>query len=120
MMIKKCPKCGSARLISIVYGNLTEDGEESVRKGIYISGGCVMEQDSPTTACKDCGYQFNDLFSSQRQSFLRMVRKQDLMWGETSSVKDEDLDPDFSAKYGDDGDVIVLDVFKDRPKTKKR
>ena len=51
---EKCPFCGSDDIKEIVYGMLRVDFDYSR----YISGGCVVMQDSPKWHCDNCFAKF--------------------------------------------------------------
>lgn len=56
-----CPMCESTNVGTFEYGLWDFYHEDSiftkkVREGIIISGGCVIDGDSPKYRCNDCGY----------------------------------------------------------------
>jgi DNA-directed RNA polymerase subunit RPC12/RpoP len=59
-----CPRCGSTRVIPIVYGRMTEDGVKSLNArypdGFYAAGCLVRSFDDPgpDIYCPRCGKRF--------------------------------------------------------------
>jgi hypothetical protein len=55
-----CPKCGSNKVIPIVYGDI--DGSPETMKQIenneILPGGCLVEKNSPKWECRECKNQF--------------------------------------------------------------
>lgn len=55
-----CPKCGSDKVRTIVYGLLRfrsdEEREEFLKK--HVSGGCVIFENSPSYYCDNCDTKF--------------------------------------------------------------
>jgi hypothetical protein len=60
---KKCPKCGSNKVIPIVYGDI--DGSPETMKKIEDNeispGGCLIEKNSPKWECGECKNQFGKI-----------------------------------------------------------
>tara|TARA_B100000686_G_C16616089_1_gene876535 strand:- start:897 stop:1112 length:216 start_codon:yes stop_codon:yes gene_type:complete len=60
---KKCPKCGSNKVIPIVYGDI--DGSPETMKKIENNeispGGCLIEKNSPKWECGECKNQFGKI-----------------------------------------------------------
>jgi hypothetical protein len=56
-----CPKCGSDKLASLLYGLPIEDDylRELVRRKEVILMGCVVGQDDPQLQCLKCDLQFS-------------------------------------------------------------
>ncbi|MFO7178732.1 MAG: hypothetical protein DIU78_008550 [Pseudomonadota bacterium] len=54
----KCPKCGSDRVVPILYGEPTQEAEAMVRRGEAVHYGCMVGGDMPTRLCRDCGNEF--------------------------------------------------------------
>ncbi|MEN8154415.1 MAG: hypothetical protein ABFR75_10375 [Acidobacteriota bacterium] len=65
--IRGCPKCGSERVIKIVYGYPLEFMLRQERMGEIKLGGCIQKSTDPELFCKDCKFSFrkpvNDKFS---------------------------------------------------------
>jgi hypothetical protein len=57
----KCPKCGSDKLASLLYGLPIEDDylHERVRRREVILMGCTVGPDDPQLQCLECDYQFS-------------------------------------------------------------
>ena len=60
-----CPKCGSDKVIAIIYGmpleNIEKPGKDlygAEKKGHVELGGCCVDKDSPNFRCKACGDGF--------------------------------------------------------------
>jgi hypothetical protein len=58
---KQCPKCGSTNTVPIAYGFPTPEAIEAARAGKIELGGCIIEDDMPTRACKACGHTWGAL-----------------------------------------------------------
>jgi hypothetical protein len=54
-----CPRCGAAS-VPIVYGLPSYDLFDAADRGEVALGGCMVEDDQPTRACRgvDCGLEF--------------------------------------------------------------
>ena len=58
-----CPKCQSAETVEIIYGYVdmmpvvSKADDDSVDDGPYF-GGCIVEENSPTQHCNDCGKKY--------------------------------------------------------------
>ena len=52
---KKCPVCGSKRVVEILYGYPTYSAYEKEQAGAVVLGGCVITEDDPSWQCLDCG-----------------------------------------------------------------
>lgn len=109
MRIKNCPKCGSSRLLPIIYGRLTDNGEEMVKQGRFVSGGCICFEDSPTTVCQDCHYEFRDTSSEQLQAFDRLMRRAQLQAREqiTGYLKPDEIDPLYDLLHPEPPEIVV-------------
>jgi hypothetical protein len=57
---RKCPKCGSDKVIPIVYGDIDGSPEviEQVKNNEIESGGCCIDEESPKWKCRDCEKRF--------------------------------------------------------------
>jgi hypothetical protein len=53
-----CPKCGSERALSIVYGLPAEVDPTPVEERDYVLGGCYIDSDSPRWHCGACGHEW--------------------------------------------------------------
>lgn len=51
-----CPRCGSEKVLPILYGITTEKGQEAIRNGEYVSGGCMVGR--ANYACASCKQRF--------------------------------------------------------------
>lgn len=66
-MIVKCPKCGSANVISIIYGLPTAEAGRLADKGKIKLGGCCVTDNDPTHYCKDCKIEFKSKNDKYKQ-----------------------------------------------------
>lgn len=57
---RKCPRCGSTQIASILYGYpaFDEKLEKKLEEGRIVLGGCMEEEGAPTWQCVDCGQEF--------------------------------------------------------------
>lgn len=55
---EECPQCGSIDFVPIVYGLLTEEGEQRARDGEFAMGGCCFEPQR--WLCRSCGHRWPD------------------------------------------------------------
>jgi hypothetical protein len=55
---KSCSKCGSKRVVKIVYGYPWEEDWRQAELGKIVLGGCVVTGDDPLWQCVDCGESF--------------------------------------------------------------
>ena len=51
-----CPRCGSEKVLPILYGITTEKGYEAIRNGEYVSGGIMVGR--ANYACASCEQRF--------------------------------------------------------------
>jgi hypothetical protein len=53
---RKCPKCNSKRIASILYGMpaYSEKLESDMQEGNIVLGGCCIEDGAPNWVCADC------------------------------------------------------------------
>jgi len=58
---KKCPKCGSRKVVRIIYGLPTEEAYKEHLAGKIALGGCIISGNDPAWQCLDCG---TDVFRS--------------------------------------------------------
>lgn len=49
-----CPKCGSEKVVNILYGYPTHKGNLEAAAGRIILGGCVLSGNDPRWGCIDC------------------------------------------------------------------
>jgi hypothetical protein len=60
---RKCPQCGSSKVIPIIYGDI--DGSPEVMRQIENEeidvGGCLVGGDSPKWKCRNCDNQFGNV-----------------------------------------------------------
>ena len=54
----KCPECGSAEVVRIVFGYPTSEMFEASDRGEVELGGCCVEIDDPEWHCKDCEHRW--------------------------------------------------------------
>lgn len=56
----KCPKCGSRRMATILYGLplFNEELDESLRRGEVTLGGCCITGSDPDKECHDCFHRW--------------------------------------------------------------
>ena len=57
---KTCPRCGSSKLVGILYGRPTEEGMEAVERGEYVLGSCLVSLDQPDWLCTACKHEWFD------------------------------------------------------------
>ena len=50
---RRCPECGSERVVPIVYGFPTPELERRAERGEVALGGCLLPADA-TRYCSDC------------------------------------------------------------------
>jgi hypothetical protein len=60
---KQCPKCGSTKVASILYGLPIFDArlERELEAGETVLGGCCVSTGSPTRRCNSCGHNWGSL-----------------------------------------------------------
>jgi hypothetical protein len=51
-----CPRCGSEKVLPILYGITTPKGQEAIRNGEYVAGGCMVGR--ANYACASCEQRF--------------------------------------------------------------
>ena len=51
-----CPRCGSEKVLPILYGITTQKGQEAIRNGEYVSGGIMVGR--ANYACASCEQRF--------------------------------------------------------------
>jgi len=56
-----CPHCGSDKTATILYGMPAPDGMDRAERGEIVLGGCVVSDDDPQLACRDCGSLWSGL-----------------------------------------------------------
>lgn len=52
---RRCPRCGSAEAVPILYGMPTGDAFEAAERGEIALGGCVVGEEAPELLCRGCG-----------------------------------------------------------------
>ena len=82
---KHCPRCGSSKLVGILYGRPTAAGIEAVDRGEYILGGCFSHIDEPDWECTACRHQWFDAEDPAR--ILRDQILNDLINGSSSDAE---------------------------------
>lgn len=67
----KCPECGSARVLPIVYGLLVEAPKDA------IPGGCIISPENPTHGCLECGcrWRVNERGQVQIDEFAALEQR---------------------------------------------
>jgi ribosomal protein L37AE/L43A len=50
----KCPKCGSTKVVKIIYGDQSYKEFLEEEAGKIIFGGSIMKKNDPSWACVDC------------------------------------------------------------------
>jgi len=50
----KCPKCGSPKVVKIIYGEPSYKASLEAETGKIILGGCIIKGNDPSWACIDC------------------------------------------------------------------
>jgi hypothetical protein len=63
-----CPRCQSRDVVTIVYGRLAPEGQQRVRDGLIVSGGCMVGRENPDWHCKGCGFDWYDANDPQRNA----------------------------------------------------
>jgi len=56
----KCPKCGSTKIVKIIYGLLTLRGRKESTEGKAHWAGCNWTKGKPDLHCKACGHEFSE------------------------------------------------------------
>jgi hypothetical protein len=54
----RCPKCGSDKVVPIVYGNTTFEMAKRAKAGEIHIGGEGIESNGSKWHCNDCGHQW--------------------------------------------------------------
>jgi hypothetical protein len=64
---KRCPRCGSADVLPIIYGYPSEKMIEDSAAGRISLGGCTIWQgESPAFECDSCGHRWG-IFTDDRE-----------------------------------------------------
>ena len=60
---KGCPKCGSGKIIPIVYGDIDGSPQvmQQIEDGEIETGGCCVDDNSPKWKCRDCEERFGKI-----------------------------------------------------------
>lgn len=53
----RCPRCGSYRIVRILYGLPPADVGAAAGRGEVILGGCMVGEDPPEWGCGDCHWE---------------------------------------------------------------
>jgi ribosomal protein L37AE/L43A len=56
----KCPKCGSARVVPILYGEPIPRAAAMARRGQLAIGGCCVFEGQPEWQCRNCEHEWSD------------------------------------------------------------
>jgi len=65
---RNCPRCGSAKVVAILYGMPSYDLAEQEKEGKFVLGGCCVTDCDPAWQCIECGaqvYREADVFPEQ-------------------------------------------------------
>jgi transcription elongation factor Elf1 len=57
--VRVCPKCGSKKVVEIVYGYVLSEYVDMAKEGKIWLGGCCICEDSKNTHCLKCGNEFD-------------------------------------------------------------
>jgi hypothetical protein len=63
-----CPRCQSRDVVTIVYGRLAPEGQQRVRDGLIVSGGCMVDRENPDWHCKSCRYEWYEADDPHRRA----------------------------------------------------
>jgi len=55
---ERCPRCGAADPVPILYGMPTEKAGEAAARGELVLGGCAVDSDAPDRRYWACGHQW--------------------------------------------------------------
>tara|TARA_B100000315_G_scaffold256349_1_gene302052 strand:- start:48 stop:275 length:228 start_codon:yes stop_codon:yes gene_type:complete len=60
---RNCPKCGSDKVIPIVYGEMVDSPKviQQVEDGEFDPGGCCADNDSPKWKYRECEERFGKI-----------------------------------------------------------
>jgi hypothetical protein len=78
---KNCPRCGSSKLMEILYGRPTADATDAADRSEITLGGCFMLPDAPDWECSACGHQWfdpDDPARIKREKLLNDLREGNL------------------------------------------
>ena len=64
-----CPRCGGTHILPILYGLLAEPGEQRVRDGKAVSGGCEISREHPDWSCQTCAHRWYDATDPYRKAW---------------------------------------------------
>jgi hypothetical protein len=53
-----CPRCGSKKVLRIMYGYPSPEAERDAMAGKFILGGCCVEPGQPDWYCKECDHSW--------------------------------------------------------------
>ena len=56
----KCPKCGAAKVLRILYGMPDLDAIKKLRENVHL-GGCCIPIGGPTWHCDKCEHEWGEL-----------------------------------------------------------
>ncbi len=54
----RCPKCGSGRVVPIVYGYPSWELGQAEERGELVLGGYMASDRDPKWRCMDCGHEW--------------------------------------------------------------
>ena len=58
---EKCPKCGSAKVLPILYGFPSAEALKAGLESKIKLGGCVIKDGAPIWHCAECGHEWGEL-----------------------------------------------------------
>ncbi|OMD93535.1 hypothetical protein [Paenibacillus odorifer] len=77
---KICPRCGSNAASRFIYGLIHPDDLDNIR-GNYVLGGCVIEEDAPTTQCDTCAYRWGGKQLNLQGDISKFTARTSDCWG---------------------------------------
>lgn len=54
---KRCPECGSEKIVRIVYGFPAPEAAQAEERGELLIGGCMIGPGSPRWGCGACRWE---------------------------------------------------------------
>jgi hypothetical protein len=74
----KCPACGSAKVLQIIYGKPTRETMQRAERQEIKLGGCIVTGEDPNRFCDSCHHRWIDTEDAawiERQELLKRLRK---------------------------------------------
>lgn len=65
-----CPRCRGSSIVPIAYGLLGPAGEQRVRDGLAVAGGCLVNRYAADRHCKTCSHEWYDAADPKRKAAL--------------------------------------------------